>query len=115
MAGRRIDRVSAELKHALGSIITQELEDPRMGFVTVTRVEPAQDLKSACVFVSVLGDDVIQRQTLRALRHARGHIQRALSGHVVLKSTPVLKFEVDDSVKRSIRISKLIDSTHSDQ
>ena len=115
MAGRRVERVASQLRHALSEILTQELRDPRLGFITVTRVEPARDLKSAKVYVSVLGDEREQQATLRTLRHARGHIQHQVADRTALKSTPVLRFEPDDSVKRGLRISKLIDSTHSDE
>ena len=114
MATRRQQRVAQELKQALGEILTQELTDPRLGFMTVTRVETSPDLRSAKVYVSVLGEDVDERRTLHGLEHARGHIQHSLGDKVVLRTTPVLRFVIDDSVKRSVRMSRLIDSEDSE-
>ena len=115
MAGRRLERVAAQLKQALGTIVTQQMSDPRLGFVTITRVEPTADLRSASVYISVLGEDRDERLTLMALRHGRGHIQREVGKQTSLKSIPVLKFELDESVKRSVRMSKIIETMHSDE
>jgi len=108
MKSRRVERVSQLLKQAISEIITQELSDPRMGFVTVTRVKPSADLKSARVYVSVLGEEAVSRRTMQGLTHAAGFIRRTVSRLVTLRSVPVLHFVTDDSVKRSIRISRII-------
>jgi len=108
MTSRRQERTSRVLKEAISRVIIQEVSDPRMGFVTVTRVEPSPDLKFARVYVSVLGDDAVCRRTLRGLEHAAGFIQRTVGGLVALKNVPALRFVRDDSVKRSVRISRML-------
>ena len=108
MAPRRQERVAQALKEEVSKIILQELRDPRLGFVTVTRIKMAPDLRSAQVFVSVLGDQGAERLTMAALRKAAGYIQQGIGDRLSLKYTPVLRFTVDDSVKRSVRLSEVI-------
>jgi ribosome-binding factor A len=110
MASRRVERVSEVLKQAISEIITHELNDPRMGgsLVTVTRVEPSPDLKSAKVYVSVLGEEGVSRRTMQGLRSAAGFVRRSVGRLVTLRSVPTLQFVADDSIKRSIRISRII-------
>ena len=103
------------LKQAISSILVSELSDPRMGFVTVVKVEPAGDLKSAKVYVSVLGDEAVCTRTMRAIGHAAGFIRRTVGSRVTLKNVPALKFVRDDSVKRSVRISRLIADVVNDE
>ena len=108
MTSRRAERVSRLLKQAISSVLLNELSDPRMGFVTVVKVEPASDLKSARVYVSVLGEEGVCNRTMRALTHAAGFIRRSIGHLVTLRSVPTLEFVRDDSVKRSVRISRII-------
>ena len=108
MTSRRLERTSRVLKEAISRVIIQEVSDPRMGFVTVTRVEPSPDLKSARVHVSVLGDDAVCRRTFKGLEHAAGFIQRSVVRLIVLRNIPALTFVRDDSIKRSVRISRIL-------
>lgn len=108
MAGRRQERVAQILKEEISTIIVQELRDPRLGFVTVTDVTLSPDLRTARVKVSVLGEPGDERKTMHALRSAAGFIQQGVADRVTLKFTPVLRFEVDESVKKSVRLSRLI-------
>ena len=109
MTGGRMRRVDEAMREVLGGAITSELKDPRVGFVTVTAVETAPDLRRARVFVSVLGTEAERRRTLDALRHAHGYLQRRVAGELRLKHTPTLEFEYDDSSERSLRIAELIE------
>ena len=108
MKSRRMERVSRVLQQAVSRVIIEELSDPRMGFVTVTHVDPAPDLKSAKVFVSILGEAGEISRTMHGLRNAQRFIQGRVGRRVELKNVPVLDFIEDDSVKRSLRISRLI-------
>lgn len=103
------------MKQAISSVLISELSDPRMGFVTVVKVEPSRDLKSAKVYVSVLGEEVVCTRTMRAIKHAAGFIRRTVGRQVTLKNIPLLEFVRDDSVKRSVRISRLIADVVSDE
>jgi ribosome-binding factor A len=100
--------MSRVLKEAVSEVIVAELSDPRMGFITVTEVEPSPDLKTAKVKVSILGTEAVMRRTMQGLRAATGFVQREVAGKVAMRNVPVLLFVEDDSVKRSVRISQII-------
>ena len=105
---RRTERVAQLLKEALSEVLLREVCDPRMGFVTVTKVEPSRDLRSAKVFVSILGEETVCRRTMRGIRHAAGFIRGRVGQVVSLRINPELHFVRDDSPKRSVEISRLI-------
>jgi ribosome-binding factor A len=105
----RMRRVNEVMREVLGDAISSELEDPRIGFVTVTAVETSPDLRSARVYVSVLGDATEREATLAGLRSSHGVLQGSIARQLRLKRTPTLSFHYDDSPERGIRISRLLD------
>lgn len=109
MAHGRMRRVNEALRAVLSDAIAKELQDPRIGFVTVTGVKTSTDLRHARVYVSVLGDEQTRAVSLQALAHAHGILQKALASELTLKHTPTLTFEYDDSIDRGMRISQLIE------
>ena len=109
MTADRMRRVDEAVREVLSDAITKQLKDPRVGFVTVTAVETAPDLRRARVFVSVLGDEGVRRRSLDGLRSAHGFLQRRVAGELRLKHTPALEFVYDDTSERGMRISELID------
>ncbi|MDP9293981.1 MAG: 30S ribosome-binding factor RbfA [Actinomycetota bacterium] len=109
MTRARMRRVDEAVREVLSGAITQELKDPRIGFVTVTAVETSVDLRHARVFVSVLGDEAQRRLSLDGLRSAHGYLQRRVAGELTLKHTPTLDFLYDDSLDRSLRIQSLLE------
>ena len=109
MSGGRMRRVDEAVREVLSGAITQELKDPRVGFVTVTAVETSPDLRHARVFVSVLGNEPERERSMAALRSAHGFLQRRISSELTLKHTPTLDFLYDDSVDRSLRIQALLE------
>ncbi|MHC4915348.1 MAG: 30S ribosome-binding factor RbfA [Planctomycetota bacterium] len=111
----RCRRVAESIKEVAGRIITQELSDPRVGFVTVTRVKVSPDLKQARLFFSVLGAENERALALKALRHAAGFIKRRCGDELDLRYTPNLKFEFDEGIDKSIRVSELLYSESDDE
>jgi ribosome-binding factor A len=109
MTRARMRRVDEAVREVLSGAITQELKDPRIGFVTVTAVETSVDLRHARVFVSVLGDEAQRRLSLDGLRSAHGYLQRRVASELTLKHTPTLDFLYDDSLDRSLRIQSLLE------
>jgi ribosome-binding factor A len=106
---RRQERLAAVLQRAVSEVLMREISDPRMtAMVSVTRVEPAADLRSAKVFLSLYGDEVEQRTTWRALQHAHGRIQNLVGGRIDLRWTPELFFRVDESLKKADEVNRLI-------
>jgi ribosome-binding factor A len=110
MAGARMRRVDEALREVVAATVT-ELSDPRLGFVTVTGVETSPDLRSAKVFVSVLGDETERAATLDALRSSHGVIQSRIAAETRMKRTPTLTFHYDDTIEKGVRISHLLDET----
>ncbi len=108
MAYKRADRVNALLQRELGTIISEELRDPRIAFATVTAVETTDDLRSARVHVSVLGDDEQVRSTMQALDEARPYLRHEIGSRTELRYVPELTFVSDQSAARSARIAMLL-------
>jgi ribosome-binding factor A len=101
-------RVDEAVRDVLGDAIAKHLQDPRVGFVTVTAVKTSPDLRHARVYVSVLGDEAARSASLEGLRSAHGLLQRVLARELRLKHTPTLTFEYDESVERGMRITELM-------
>lgn len=115
MTGSRMRRVDEAVRAVLSDAITQELKDPRVGFVTVTAVKTSPDLRHARVYVSVLGDEQVREDSLVGLRSAHGFLQKRIAGELRLKHTPSLDFAYDDSVERGMRLTELLeDDPHDD-
>ena len=104
----RMRRVNESIRQVLSEALP-ELKDPRIGFVTVTGVVTATDLRHATVYVSVLGSSRKQRASLNGLEAAHGVLQSRLARELRLKRTPQLTFEYDPSVERGVRMTRLID------
>src|SRR5919108_5414626 len=109
MPGDRLRRVNRAVRQVLSDAITQDVKDPRVGFVTVTAVEVSPDLRHARVFVSVLGEQPERDASLAGLEAAHGFLQRRIAGELRLKHTPTLDFALDDALERGQRVSELID------
>ena len=109
MTGGRMRRVDEAMREVLSVAITSELKDPRVGFVTVTSVDTAPDLRQARVYVSVLGTDAERRRSLDGLRSAHGYLQRRVAEELHLKHTPTLDFVYDDTLDKAARIEQLLE------
>ena len=109
MGDGRMRRVDEAVRAVLSDAIAKDLQDPRVGFVTVTAVKTSPDLRHARVYVSVLGDERTRAQTLDGLSSAHGFLQGRVASELSLKHTPTLTFAYDESIDRGMRISRLID------
>lgn len=105
---RRTERVSEAIREVAATAILFELKDPRVAGVTVTRAEVTGDLRHAKVYVSLMGSEKDQTLSLRGLHHARGFLQRKIAERLATRYTPVLEIVVDESVKRSLELSRLL-------
>ncbi len=105
----RMRRVNEAVREVLSARIAEGLNDPRIGFVTVTSVETSPDLRHARVYVSVLGDESARTQTLAGLESAHGLLQQGIARELRMKHTPTLQFVFDESIGRGMRISELLD------
>lgn len=111
MAGARMRRVDEAMRAVLSEAISKDLQDPRVGFVTVTGVKTSPDLRHARVYVSVLGDEAARSASLEGLQAAHGFLQGRIAQSLRLKHTPTLSFDYDESVDRGMRISQLLEAT----
>jgi len=108
MSSRRALKLAEAVRHVVSSAILFELKDPRVCDVTVTYVEVADDLRSAKVHVSVMGDEKKQQLTLRGLQNAAGFLQSRCAEKIETRWTPRLQFILDQGVKHSIEISRIL-------
>ena len=111
MKRERMGRIDHELQRELARLISSELKDPRLGFTTVTRVEITNDLQKAKVFVSIIGDRHVAKQTMTALASARGFLRGELGHAVALRHTPELEFIEDRTTERAIALNKVLAKT----
>lgn len=104
----RKQRQEAILREKIAVIVLERLSDPRLGFITITRVELSKDKKIAKVFYTVLGTDSQVRSTTRALADGRGRVQELLAPTLNMRSMPELRFIVDEQVKKESKLLDLI-------
>jgi ribosome-binding factor A len=105
----RMRRINEVMRKVLGGAILRDLEDPRIGFVTVTAVDTSPDLRSARVYVSVLGDETEREATLAALQSSHGLLQAAVAREIRMKRTPTLTFHYDEGPERAARLARLLE------
>lgn len=100
MRSFRPDKVASAVRSIVSDAIAHRLQDPRISrFCSVTRVEVSRDLHLAKVYVSVMGSEADERKTLAGLQHAVGHLRRIVGRELSLRTTPELRFEIDQSIK----------------
>ena len=104
----RTDRIDELLRQEIGAILAKDVQDPRIGFVTVTDVETAPDLSTARVFVSVIGQPAEREITMRALQRAMPFVRHELGSRIRLRRIPELQLRSDDSVQRGTRVLQLL-------
>jgi len=108
MRDLRLKRLSELVQRKASEVILYELKDPRMGFVTVTRVKLTRDLRHAIIFYSVVGSAGERSRTEHAIEHARGYIQGQIASALKTRVTPAIRFEYDASVEGSVRVSQIL-------
>ena len=108
-------RVNAEVLRELSNILRSGIKDPRVAPMTsVVAVEVAPDLKTCKAYISVLGDEKMQKDTIRGLQSAEGYIRRELARTINMCNTPEIRFIVDQSIEYGVNISKKIDEVTRD-
>ncbi len=105
---RRTERLAEEIREEVALLIASELKDPRIGFVTVTRVEVTPDLRTARIYVGVLGTEKQRTTSLAGLKQGAGFLRRALGRTLRLRYTPELVFQYDEGLEASDRVAKLL-------
>jgi ribosome-binding factor A len=106
--GRRPERLAEEIREEVARMLTSELKDPRLGFVTVTRVELAADLRHVRVHVGVLGDEAERERTLAALRRAAGFVRREVGRRLRIRYSPEIDFRYDLGLDATDRVARIL-------
>jgi ribosome-binding factor A len=106
--GRRTERLAEEIREEVARMIATELKDPRLGFVTVVRVELAHDLRYARVHVGVLGNEADREKSLTALRSAAGFVRRELGRRLRIHHSPEIDFRYDKGLDATDRVARLL-------
>lgn len=105
----RVEKVASAMQKEISKIIQTELNDPRLGFITVIKVEVSKDLEHAKVFYSVLGDEEAARKSQEGLESAAGYMKKLVGDRLQLRLTPEIIFRLDNSAEYSVYISKKLD------
>ncbi len=105
---RRAERLGDLIREEVSKIVLQELKDPRIGFVTITRVKLSEDLRKAWIYWSVYGDERAKEESSRGLESAKGFIRKELGRRVRVKYLPEIAFAFDDSFEYSSRIEGIL-------
>lgn len=105
----RMRRVNEAVREVVSEALAEGLKDPRVGFVTVTGAEVSSDLRTATVYVSVLGNEEERARTLAGLKSSHGYLQGEVGRKLRLKRTPTLAFAYDNSIERGMRITGLLE------
>jgi len=106
MQGSRIERLAHQFQQEIAMIIQRELKDPRLGFVTITKVQLSNDLSHAKVSFSCLGDAQVRQRSQEALDHSTGFIRGLIKKRFRLKIIPVIQFQYDESIAGSIALEE---------
>ncbi len=104
--GIRSERVEEQLKKEISKILQEDLKDPRIGFVTITRIDLTGDLRYARVYFSILGDDKAKEEGLKGIKSAIGFIRKLIAERMDLRYVPELYFKLDNSIEYSINLEK---------
>lgn len=115
ITGRRPERMGHEIRIVLAELISRQLKDPRIGFVTVTRVELTPDLHHARIYVSVLGSQEEQESSIEGLASAAGYLRREIVHRLDLRRAPELSFILDHGAEAAERIEMLLQQLQKDE
>ncbi len=104
----RAERVGQQIQEVIAATLARGMNDPRIGFVTITGVKVPPDLKTAVVFFSLIGDEKKRDETEKGLAAAAGYFQHEVAAALKLRYTPRIRFAYDESVARGDRIERLL-------
>ncbi|OIO38359.1 MAG: ribosome-binding factor A [Candidatus Omnitrophica bacterium CG1_02_46_14] len=105
---QRSEQVAEELRKIISVILLEDINDPRKGFITITRIALTSDLRFARIFYSVLGDDATKENTRAVLEENAGYIRKLAAEQINMKYAIELKFELDKSIEHSFHIDEVL-------
>jgi ribosome-binding factor A len=104
----RSRRVGEQIQRSLAVLIQQEIKDPRLGMTSISAVQVTRDLSSARVFVTVMGDDAVVKDSMNVLKRAAGFLRSSLAKQMRTRTIPELRFVYDRSLEEGVRLGALI-------
>jgi len=111
----RSKKVQVQLKKEISRILHDDLKDPRIGFVTLTRIDLTGDLRYAKVYFSILGDKKVQESSLEGIESATAYIRRLVGQRLKLKYVPELSFRLDRSLEYTIKLEKTFEALRNER
>jgi len=113
--GSRPSRVGDQLRAELADLLSREVHDPGVGFLTITRVDVSPDLHQARVYYTSMGDDKARRESRRALQRASPFLRRQIGQRLRLKRVPELEFVFDESIEQGDRIERILQEINAER
>ena len=108
----RMDRVNEEVRHQVSTILQRDVQDPRIGFVTITRVDVSSDLRQAKIFFTTIEQGKSYEDTLSGLKRSTGFIRKMLGQRIRMKFTPDIQFVYDKTDDKKSRVEEILDMIH---
>jgi len=113
---RRTDRINEQLREEISTLLARQIKDPRLkGVISITRVVTTGDLRSATVFISVMGGPQSKKAALQGIQSAASFLRRELRDRINMRHTPFLTYELDDSLEEADQIFRLMDKIKTDE
>ena len=111
---RRTDRINEQLREEISRVLARQIKDPRLNSViSITRVESSSDLRSARVYISVLGNDIQRKEALEGLQSAASFLRREIRDRINMKHTPFMTYLLDDSIQEADHLLRLLNDVKS--
>lgn len=114
-SNQRAARVGDQMREIIAELLRDEVKDPRIGFVSIVKVEVSSDLRHAKIYASVFGDEQAKKETLKGLSSATGFLRSEVAKRLRLRYTPELHFVLDESIEHGQRIAQLLEEVHREQ
>jgi len=115
MEGKRSEKVADLIQKEISQMLVKSIKDPRIGFVTITKVTVSEDCRFAKIYFSVAGDLAERESSQKGLESATGYIRKELGRRIRLRYTPEIMFQFDPSIEYAIHMEKLIQSIHQEK
>lgn len=112
---KRCERVSGLIQEEVSKIVHEEIKDPRIGFVTVTKVDLSPDLRYTRIFVSIYGDEDVIKKSMEGLKKATPFIRREIGARIKLRYTPEICFKYDETVQKAAHIFNLLNKVKQEE
>ncbi|MBO19812.1 MAG: ribosome-binding factor A [Chloroflexi bacterium] len=111
---RRTDRINEQLREEISTILSRQVKDPRLNAViSITRVVASNDLRSARVYISVMGNKETKEEALQGLQSAASFLRREIRDRINMKHTPFMTYHLDDSLEEASQVLNIMDQIKS--